>query len=90
MTRLQIEDFSDQEISRIFVAVNLKEAEAVESILSAQRIDYAVEIESYVRLSLFSSEVSGAVFYVLSTQSAFCRGLLQKAGYGSGVVEEDG
>lgn len=90
MTRLQIEDFSDKEISRIFVAVNLKEAEAAESILSAQGTDYAIEIESYVRLSLFSSEVSGAVFYVLSAQSAFCRGLLQKAGYGSGVIEEDG
>jgi hypothetical protein len=90
MARLQIENFPEQDISRIFVAVNLKEAEAVEIVLSVQGIDYAVEIESYVRLSLLSSEVSGAVFYVSSAQSSFCRGLLQKAGYGSGVVEEDG
>jgi len=86
MARVAIEDFSDREITRIYIAQNIKEATQVEQMLSKQNIDYAIELESYFQITLFSSEYVGAVFYVLADQADFCREVLESAGLSAGIV----
>ena len=65
MPRIEIEDFSDKNISRIFMAASIKEAEFVEDILTQDGIDYSVSLEPFVQ-GVFASERNGIAFYVLS------------------------
>ncbi len=76
--------------SRIYLAGELGEAKRVEKILSANGIDYVVEVEPYVRSSIFSfsSEYTGAAFYVLSGQADFCKRALFEAGLKVGIEDE--
>lgn len=87
MARLALEDFSNKEIARIYIAQNIKEATQVEQILSENGIDYAIELETYWQVTLFSSEHVGAAFYVLSGQANLCRESLKSAGLSSGFVD---
>jgi hypothetical protein len=91
MSRIDMEEFSmdEKDITRIFIASNLKEAQSIEEILTDHGIDYAVKIEKYVRLGLFPSEMPGVAFYVPSGQASFCRDLLRNQGFLSGIVEEN-
>ncbi|MGH7833010.1 MAG: hypothetical protein ACREQK_05155 [Candidatus Binatia bacterium] len=75
-------------MTRIYLAGELAEAKRVEELLNSNGIDYAVEVEPYVRFSLFSSEYAGAAFYVLSGQAEFCRVALCKAGLKAGILDE--
>ena len=90
MVRVTLDDFSDKEVARIYLAVELGEAKRVEEILSANGIDYVVEVEPYVRSSVFSfsSENRGAAFYVLSGQADFCKQTLFDAGLKVGIEDE--
>jgi hypothetical protein len=58
------EFFGDQKLTLIYVAKRLKEARAVEEILDAGPIDYAVLPEPYTGGLFFSSRRIGAFFYV--------------------------
>ena len=91
MSRVDIEDLSkaEKDITRIFIASSLNEAQSVEEILTGHGIDYAVTIEKYVRLGLFPSEIPGVAFYVSSVRGSFCRDLLRKEGFLSGIIEEE-
>ncbi len=80
MARVALDDFADKKVSRIYIAGELTEARRVEEILSAIGVDYAVELESYVRLTVFSSDHTGASFYVISEQEDFCKRALVEAG----------
>ncbi len=86
-----MEDLSKDErkITRIFIASSLSEAQGVEEMLTGHGINYAVNIEKYVRLGLFPSEIPGVAFYVLSGQGSFCRDLLRREGFRSGLIEEE-
>ncbi len=88
MARVTLDDFAEKKVARIYLAGELSEAKRVEEILSANDIDYAVEIEPYVRLSFFSSEYAGAAFYVLSGQAEFCKRALFEAGLKVGMEDE--
>jgi hypothetical protein len=82
--------FAERNIERVFIAGNLKEALKIERLLTEQGIDYAVKIEKFMQTRIFfTSEYSGATFYVLSTQAAFCRKLLAGQGFSYGIIEED-
>ena len=91
MPRLDLEDFTDKELSRIYIADRLAEAKNVESTLTKHDIDYAVEVEAYrkVVLGLIPSEYSGAAFYVLSGQAFFARKALFAAGLRIGLQDEE-
>ena len=95
MARLDFEKFAGQEVSRIYIAAQLAEANRVEDTLAQHGIDYAVEIEPYRKstltvLTLFSSGVyAGAAFFVLSGQAAFARGALLAAGLKVGIQDHD-
>lgn len=88
MVRVAFEDFVDKELERIYLAAELAEAKRVEEVLSANGIDYAVEVERYTRLSLFSSEYAGAAFYVISGQANFCKRVLVEAGLKTGIQDD--
>ena len=86
-----MEDFSknEKDITRIFIASSLKEAQSVEEILTGLGINYAVNIEKFVQFGLFLSEMPGVAFYVSSGQGSFCRDLLRSDGFLAGIIEED-
>jgi len=90
MARVTLDDFSDKEVARIYLAGELAEAKRVEEILSANGINYVVEVEPYVRSSVFSfsSKYAGAAFYVLSGQADFCKRALFEAGLKVGIEDE--
>ena len=88
MARVTLNDFADKEVARIYLAGELTEAKRVEEILSVNGINYAVEVEPYVRLSVFSSEYAGAAFYVLSGQADFCKQVLFEAGLKVGIEDK--
>lgn len=62
--RQEAEYFGETELSLIFIAKRLKEALALEEILTAAGFDYLVEPDTYRGGIIFSSERIGAFFYV--------------------------
>jgi hypothetical protein len=88
MARIEIENFSDKDISRIFIAGSIKEAESAEDILTQNGIDYAISLEPYTRL-FFGTERKGIAFYVLSGQASHCRTLFESKGLSSGLTVEE-
>jgi hypothetical protein len=88
MGRIEIENFSGKDISRIFIAASIKEAESAEGILTQNGIDYAISLESYTRM-FFGTERKGIVFYVLSGQGSYCRRMFQLKGLSSGLTVEE-
>ena len=88
MGRIDIEDFSDKDISRIFIASSIKEAESAEDILTQNGMDYAISLEPYTRL-FFGTERKGIAFYVLSGQASYCRKLFELKGLSSGLTLEE-
>jgi hypothetical protein len=79
------DDLQDPE--RIYLAASLREARAVEAVLTGHGIEYAVEVEELGRTTLFGSLRHGAAFYVSRAQAPSCRSLLAQGGYTRGVVE---
>ncbi len=88
MGRIEIEDFSSKDISRIFIAASIKEAQLAEDILTQNGINYAISLEPYVRM-FFGTERNGIAFYVLSGQELFCRELLSSQGLVVGLTLKD-
>ena len=87
MARKSIAEFAIDERERILVAVNLNEAQKAESLLDEIKIDYAVNIEPYYRISPFQTEHQGAAFYVRPEKAEYCRKVLKEKGLGAGVVD---
>ena len=89
MARIPIKEFSDRNITRIFLASSVKTAENVENLLNQSGINYSIELEPFTTTSIFSSEYIGSSFYVLSGQAEYCRNLLTSEGLESGVQKEE-
>jgi len=90
MAKVEMSEFSDKEISRIFVAGSLQEAARVEYLLTENAISYAVEIEEVISSAVFTSTaMRGVAFYVLSGQSTFCRRLFLDTGLENGLVDDE-
>lgn len=88
MARIPLLDFTDREIARVFMARDVAEAQQVESLLTTDGIDYAIEVESFV-IPPFRIERTGVAFYVLAEQADASRELCTRDGLHSGIVEED-
>jgi hypothetical protein len=91
MARLDPEEFLDQEVTRVYIAGNVGEANRVEETLTKRGFDYIVEIEPYLRriLGIFPSKVAGAGFYVLSDQGPPARAALRAAGLVAGLEDDE-
>jgi hypothetical protein len=87
MARIEIEDFSDKDISRIFIARNIREAETAETLLHENGISYTIQMEEFVGPGLFTiGAKNGLAFYVLSGQRDFCRDLFFRNDLKSGWI----
>jgi hypothetical protein len=62
--RREAEFFGEAELSLLYVAKKLKEALALEDVLTAAEVDYLVEPDTYRGGIIFVSERVGAFFYV--------------------------
>lgn len=91
MARVDSEAFLEKEVSRVYIAGSVREAERVEKALNEEGFDYLVEIERFTKavLGIFTSEYSGASFYVLSGQATSARKALSAAGLRASLQEDD-
>jgi hypothetical protein len=63
--RREAEFFGDVELSLLYVAKKLKEALALEEVLTGADVEYLVEPDTYRGGMIFVSERIGAFFYVV-------------------------
>jgi hypothetical protein len=79
--RQEPEFFEEQETALIYIARKLKEALALEKVLDAGGLDYAVAAEPYLSGILFRTQKTGAFFYVSLEIENQARNLLLQSGY---------
>ncbi|MBI1895281.1 MAG: hypothetical protein HYZ57_19550 [Acidobacteria bacterium] len=79
--RQPADHFGDRELSLLYVAKRLKEALALEEVLTAAGVDYLVEPDRYRGGIIFVQERIGAFFYVDPERLAGARELLRSRGY---------
>jgi len=73
--------FDGKEPSLIYIAKKLKEALALEDVLTEAGVDYGVEADNYRGGFVFQSERVGAFFYVLEEAEEAARRVLSTHGY---------
>jgi hypothetical protein len=73
--------FEGKEPSLIYIAKKLKEALALEEVLTAAGVDYGVEPDRYKGGFVFQTERIGAFFYVLEEAVEAARQVLATHGY---------
>ncbi len=74
------------EVSAIFIAANVAEAQFVEQLLEREGIEYQVTPEPFLSGVLSGTCCQGLLFEVLPGQAQYCRELLTRAGLKRGVV----
>ncbi len=79
--RKEPEDFGDVELALIYIARKLKDALALESLLTAAGVDYLVEPDTYTGGIVFRSQRVGAFFYVAPEAAEASRRVLTEHGY---------
>lgn len=70
------EFFGDAELPLLYIAKKLKEALALEELLTSAEIDYLVEPDTYRGGIIFVSERVGAFFYVAPERLDEAKGVL--------------
>ena len=73
--------FGDEELLLVYIARKLREAKALEQVLTEGGIDYAVEADRYRGGFVFQSERVGAFFYVREEVHEQARELMRTKGY---------
>ncbi|MCZ2077282.1 MAG: hypothetical protein HUU41_21205 [Bryobacteraceae bacterium] len=73
--------FGDQELILIYIARKLKEALALEEVLTSAGLDYLIETDTYVGGFVFRRERVGAFFYVAPETTRTAVELLARNGY---------
>jgi len=91
MALVDPETFDDKDVAMVYIAGRLSEGKRVEQVLSANAIDYAVDVEPFHSrvLGILPIEYEGLGFYVVSSQADFSRRVLREAGLVQGLVEDD-
>jgi hypothetical protein len=79
--RRQDEAFALGELTLIYIARRLKEAQRLEDLLTTAGLDYLVETDTYRGGFLFVTERIGAFFYVQPATEAPCREFLVQNGF---------
>lgn len=79
--RQEPEFFGEAELSLLYIAKKLKDALALEELLTGYSIDYLVEPDTYRGGLIFVSERVGAFFYVAPGSLEAARAAMQKNGY---------
>jgi hypothetical protein len=73
--------FGDTELCLLYIAKKLKDALALEELLTKSEIDYLVEPDTYRGGIIFASERVGAFFYVLPDHVDEAREVAARNGY---------
>jgi hypothetical protein len=73
--------FGDIELDLLYMARRLREALALEKLLTDAEIDYLVEPNTYVGGLLIKRELTGAYFYVAPADDSRARDLLVQHRY---------
>ena len=71
----------DGELSLLYIAKKLREALALEEVLTVAKVDYLVEPDTYKGGIIFASERVGAFFYVSSASLDQARAHLRDHSY---------
>jgi hypothetical protein len=79
--RCEQEFFNGAELHFLYMARRLREALAIEMLLSKAELDYFVEPGPYQGGFIFTRELTGAFFYVKPGDLARARDILQKNNY---------
>ncbi len=92
MALVDPETFDDRDIVMVYVAARVSEGKRVEQVLTANAIDYAVDVEPFENrvLGILRVEYEGIGFYVLADHAKVSRRVLHEAGLVQGLVEDDG
>lgn len=75
------EFFGDQDLALVYIAKRLKEAQKLETVLTAANLDYLVETDTYRGGFIFVSERVGAFFYVHPDHEETCHNVMQQNGF---------
>lgn len=73
--------FGEQDLVLVYIAKRLKEALALEGMLTAGGLDYLVEPDHYTGGIIFRSSRVGAFFYVAAQSESMARALMREQGY---------
>ncbi len=73
--------FGEQDLVLIYIAKRLREALALEKVLTDAGMDYAVEPDHYSGGIIFRSQRVGAFFYVAPEAESRTRALMREKGY---------
>ncbi len=79
--RCELEFFKESELDLLYLARRLREALAVEMLLSHAEVEYYVEPGPYLGGLIFQRELTGAYFYVRPTDIPRAREILTRGGY---------
>lgn len=79
--RREAEFFGERELALIYIAKKLKEALALEDLLTTAEFDYFVEPDRYRGGVVFQTERVGAFFYVDPVHETRAREYLSANGY---------
>lgn len=79
--RREPEFFEDREMVLVYIAKKLKEALALEAVLTEAAIDYAIETDHYTGGVIFRTQRVGAFFYVLPEIEEATRRVMIAHGY---------
>lgn len=79
--RREADYLKDDEGVLVYIAKKLREAKAIEELLTRSTIDYVVEVDQYVGGFLFRTARAGAFFYVRADAETLTRELLEHCGY---------
>jgi hypothetical protein len=81
--------FEEKDVSLVFLAANIREAERAERALSDADVDYIVRPQKFIAGAVFGGEYDGVGMFVVAGQAPFCRRLLAAAGLAKGVMSGD-
>jgi hypothetical protein len=79
--RRDAEFLADQEAVLVYIARKLREALALEEVMTAAGVDYVVETGEYLGGFIFQSVRTGAFFYVHPDTEQAARELMVRHGY---------
>jgi hypothetical protein len=88
---LHADALANAEVECVYIAARRSEAKQVEETLSANGVDYVVDVEPFETtiLGLFRTKRDGVGFYVVAGGGGLCRRVLRDAGLLQGLVDDD-
>ena len=92
MAQVELEEFEDKEIKRVYMAGSQEDAKRVENLLDDEAIDYAIDLEPYTTVTgliMPTSQKQGVAFYVIAGQSDYCRNIFMSNGLKAGIINDD-